>query len=247
MNVIPAIDIQAGGTVRLLQGRFEDATRYATDPEALAKRYAGWGARWIHCVDLDGARRAKPGNRTAIERIARRFPGRLQVGGGVGNADAVSGLLDAGVGRVVVGSAAVEAPELTRSWLTDFGPERIVLALDVTGVGAGTAPRIVYRGWEETSPTTLWEALESFAAAGLRHVLCTDIARDGAMSGPAERLYRDCVARFPEIAFQASGGIRNRADLESLRETGVAAAIIGRALLEGAITDAEVAPFLPNA
>jgi phosphoribosylformimino-5-aminoimidazole carboxamide ribotide isomerase len=246
MNVIPAIDIQAGGTVRLLQGRFDYVTRYDTDPETLAARYAGWGAAWIHCVDLDGARRATHANRAVIDRIARRFPGRLQVGGGVGDTEAVRGLLAAGVGRVVVGSAAVEAPELTRAWLDDFGPDRIVLALDVTGVDGSAAPRIVYRGWEETSPTTLWEALESFSAAGLRHVLCTDIARDGAMRGPAERLYRDCVARFPQIAFQASGGVRNRADLEALQQTGVAAAIIGRALLEGAITDAEVAPFLRN-
>jgi phosphoribosylformimino-5-aminoimidazole carboxamide ribotide isomerase len=246
MNVIPAIDIQAGGTVRLLQGRFDAVTEYEIEPEDLAVRYAALGADWIHCVDLDGARRSSTRNGEIIERIAARIPAQLQVGGGIGDGAAIRGLLSAGVGRVVIGSAAVEAPERAEEWLADFGAARIVLALDVTRVGDGPDPLVAYHGWEKTSRVSLWDALERFGAAGLRHVLCTDIARDGAMQGPAVALYSECVRRFPEVEFQASGGVRNHADLVVLRAAGVAAAIVGRALLEGAITDAEVTPFLRN-
>lgn len=246
MNVIPAIDIQAGGTVRLLQGRFDAVTEYDTAPDTLAMRYAALGADWIHCVDLDGARRSSTRNGEIIERIAARIPARLQVGGGIGDEAAIRNLLLAGVGRVVLGSAAVESPARTREWLTEFGGDKIVLALDVTGVGDDADPLLAYHGWQKTSRVSLWDAIERFGAAGLRHVLCTDIARDGAMQGPAVELYTECVRRFPEVKFQASGGVRDLADLVVLHGAGVATAIVGRALLEGAITDAEVTPFLRN-
>ena len=247
MKVIPAIDIKDGRCVRLFKGRFDDVTEYDADPAMLAADYARQGADWIHCVDLDGARQGVAGNRSKITQIAAELPGRVQVGGGVRDAAAIGALLEAGAGRAVVGSAAVQQPDATRSWLQEFGAERIVLALDVSREPPHKSPMLVIKGWTETSRVTLWEALDQFTAAGLRHVLCTDISRDGAMTGPAVDLYSECAGRYPGVAFQASGGVRDLADLVDLEATGVQSAIVGKALLEGRITETELQPFLQSA
>lgn len=244
MNVIPAIDIKNGQCVRLYKGRFDEVTRYPAKPAELAEHYSGLGARWIHCVDLDGARVGRSRNERMIHDIVGVVSGGLQVGGGVRHKAALVGLLDAGVDRVVLGSVAVEKPQKTLRWLAAAGPARIVLALDVSRDEGD--PIVVYRGWTEKSRVTLWEALDRFAASGLRHVLCTDVARDGAMTGPAFDLYEQCVRRYPDIAFQASGGVRDRDDLLALERTGVTSAIVGKALLDGRITDEELRPFLRN-
>lgn len=247
MKVIPAIDIKDGVCVRLHQGRFDQVTEYSMRPPDLAARYSDLGARWVHCVDLDGARTGRAGNMDLLIETASAVSGGLQAGGGVRSTDAIARFLDAGVDRVVVGSVAVERPDEAVSWLDQTGPERIVLALDVRLDGGDGTPMLVTRGWTAGSDTSLWEALDRFAGAGLRHVLCTDVSRDGAMTGPAVDLYAECVERYPGIAFQASGGVRNASDLEALRGTGVAAAIVGKALLEGHISDQELASFLRNA
>jgi phosphoribosylformimino-5-aminoimidazole carboxamide ribotide isomerase len=247
VKVIPAIDMKDGRCVRLYKGRFDEVTEYEADPAILATDYARQGADWIHCVDLDGARHGAAGNLSKIREIAARLPGRIQVGGGVRDATAISVLLEAGAGRAVIGSAAVQQPESTRAWLQDFGAERIVLALDVSRELPNTPPMLVIKGWTETSPVSLWQALDEFTAAGLRHVLCTDISRDGAMTGPAVDLYEECAGRYPGVAFQASGGVRDLADLRALEATGVDSAIVGKALLEGRITETELRPFLQSA
>jgi len=245
MDLIPAIDLKNGACVRLYQGRFDEVTEYPDDPEALAVRYAGLGAGWVHCVDLDGARDGSAGNLDIIRRLAARLPGQIQVGGGVRDRAAVDRLLTAGAGRVVIGSLAVEQADLVIEWLTELGAERLVLALDVSC--AGIEPMLVSRGWVEQSKVRLWQALEDFQAAGARHVLCTDVSRDGAFTGPNVGLYRDCVRRFPELCFQASGGVRDIADLEQLASAGVGAAIVGRALLEGRISEQELQPYSRSA
>jgi phosphoribosylformimino-5-aminoimidazole carboxamide ribotide isomerase len=245
MELIPAIDLKDGGCVRLFQGRFDAVTEYPADPVALALRYAGLGARWVHCVDLDGARDGAAGNLETIRRISAELPGRLQVGGGIRDRAAAQRLLDAGVGRVVIGSVAAEDPPAVIRWLGELGPERLVLALDVSC--EADEPMLVSRGWTERSEFTLWQALDRYGAAGARHVLCTDVSRDGAFTGPAVDLYRECAARFPSMCFQASGGVRHVADLESLAASGAGAAIVGRALLEGRISEQELQPFLRSA
>jgi phosphoribosylformimino-5-aminoimidazole carboxamide ribotide isomerase len=244
MNVIPAIDIKNGQCVRLYKGRFDEVTEYQVRPAQLAEHYAGLGARWIHCVDLDGARIGRSRNLNIIRDIVGVVSGGLQVGGGVRDKTTLVALLDAGVDRVVLGSVAVQKPRKTLRWLEAAGPARVVLALDVSRDEVD--PIVVYRGWTEKSRVTLWEALDRFAAGGLRHVLCTDVARDGAMTGPAFDLYEECVGRYPDIDFQASGGVRDRDDLLELQRTGVAHAIVGKALLDGRITDEELRPFLRN-
>jgi phosphoribosylformimino-5-aminoimidazole carboxamide ribotide isomerase len=242
MNVIPAIDIKNGRCVRLLKGRFDKVTESPVEPSELAAHYGELGARWIHCVDLDGARLGQARNLKMIHDIVGAVTGGLQVGGGVRNKATLANLLDAGVDRVVLGSVAVEHPKKTAKWLRAAGVGRIVLALDVSTESGD--PVVVYRGWTEESKVTLWEAIDRFAVDGLRHVLCTDVERDGAMAGPALDLYAECVTRYPDVEFQASGGVRDRDDLVELEKIGVASAIVGKALLDGRISDEELRPFL---
>ena len=151
--------------------------------------------------------------------------------------------LDAEVTRAVVGSTAVTQPDEVRAWLREFGPESIVLAFDVR-IDADGVPRLTTHGWEQQTGTSLWDAVANYLPHGLRHVLCTDVARDGALSGPNVELYGEAVRRFPAIAWQASGGVRDAADLHALEDIGVAAAVSGRALLEGRMQRQELEPFL---
>ena len=247
MLFIPAIDLRGGQCVRLLQGRFDAETVYASDPLEVLERYLAFGARRIHVVDLDGARDGSQGNRAAIGRIVGRA-GReaVQVGGGIRTRQVAEELFDLGVARVVVGSVAVTEPDEVASWLREFGPERVVLAFDVRLDDGGT-PRLATHGWERQTQTSLWDAVERYLPAGLRHVLCTDVARDGALSGPNVELYRQCTRRFPNVAWQASGGVSEAADLDALATTGADSVISGRALLEGRLNVEELAPFLPAA
>lgn len=226
MIVYPAMDLMGGRVVRLRQGRFDDCTTYAADPRSALEAFAAAGAEWAHVVDLDGARSGEPMQHEPIASLAAAVPLRLQVGGGVRSKDHVRRLLDSGVARVVVGSVAVRQPELVSEWLGTFGPERITLALDVRM--AGDQPRVAISGWAETSTLTLWEIAERFPAA--RHLLLTDIGRDGELGGPNFDLLDETVERLPHLQVQASGGVSSLADLGRLRTAG---AIVGKALWEG--------------
>jgi phosphoribosylformimino-5-aminoimidazole carboxamide ribotide isomerase len=247
MLLIPAIDLRGGQCVRLLQGRFDAETVYAQDPLTVLEQYLALGARRIHVVDLDGARDGSQGNRAAIRRIADHAgDDAIQVGGGVRTRQVAEELFALGVARVVVGSVAVTQPDEVASWIREFGPERVVLAFDVR-LDEGGTPRLATHGWERQTQTSLWDAVERHLPAGLLHVLCTDVARDGALSGPNVELYQQCVRRFPGIAWQASGGVSAAPDLHALAATGAAAVISGRALLEGRLSAQEIEPFLPAA
>jgi phosphoribosylformimino-5-aminoimidazole carboxamide ribotide isomerase len=246
VRLIPAIDLKAGHCVRLLHGDFAAETRYGTDPEALLEKYRDMGADWVHVVDLDGAKEGSLANRPIIERLAAQKAVKLQVGGGLRNTAAVSRMLDLGVTRVVIGSAAVTQVEQVRTWLEYFDAERVTLAFDVRLDDAGT-PRVRTHGWQRQSELSLWSAMANFTGSQLKHVLCTDVGRDGALTGPNVALYREAVRRLPQIQWQASGGVRDARDLRALSEAGAAAAISGKALLEELIPIEELQPFLPNA
>jgi phosphoribosylformimino-5-aminoimidazole carboxamide ribotide isomerase len=245
MLLIPAIDLRNGRCVRLYQGDFGAETRYEYEPHELLRRYRDFGASWLHVVDLDGAKDGVLANRSVVVALASQKAVRLQVGGGVRSAAVIDELLRNGVERVVVGSAAVERPEEVTGWFARFGAERICLALDIR-MDAGGEPRVRTHGWTEGTVISLWEAISRFPGGTVKHVLCTDIERDGAMSGPNLNLYRTALSRFPRLSWQASGGIRNAADLEALADIGVAAAVSGKALLEERITAEELRPFLPD-
>ncbi len=244
MQLIPALDIRHGRCVRLLQGDFGRETRYDVDPAALAARYRALGAEWLHIVDLDGAATGSLVNLELIRTITAHGL-RIQMGGGVRDRAGLGAVLEV-ADRVVLGSLAVHEPDLVAEWIAELGPERFTLGFDVRP-GADGIPRVTTHGWTQTSTTTLAEAIERYAPASLRHVLCTDVERDGALAGPNLDLYAGCVERWPAIAFQASGGVRDAADLERLAATGVAGAVSGKALLEGRLSDEEIRRFLPNA
>lgn len=246
MLLIPSIDLRGGHCVRLLKGDFAAETRYAFEPHELLHRYRQLGASWLHVVDLDGARDGALANRGVIADLASQRAVQLQVGGGVRTLADVAGLLEAGVARVVVGSAAVERADEVRGWLRQYGAERLCLAFDVR-LDASGVPRLRTRGWRQSTEVALWQALGDFEDAGLRHVLCTDIECDGALQGPNLELYVEAVRRHPAIAWQASGGVAGAADLAALARVGVAAAISGKALLEERIAPEEMRPYLPNA
>jgi len=246
MLLIPAIDLRDGRCVRLFQGDFGAETRYDHEPHELLLRYREFGASWLHVVDLDGAKDGVPANRSVIVALASQKAVKLQVGGGVRSAAVIDDLLRNGVERVVVGSAAVQHPEEVAGWFTRFGSERICLALDIR-IDSGGEPRLRTHGWREGTAISLWEAISRFPSGMVKHVLCTDIERDGAMAGPNLNLYRTALSRFPRLCWQASGGVRHAADLAALAETGVTAAVSGKALLEERITPEELRPFLPDA
>ncbi len=243
MNVIPAIDLRDGRCVRLFQGDFDRETEYSKSPVDVATRFATMGAPWLHVVDLDAAREGASVNGKTVNEISGGSSMKVQLGGGIRDRATVVEWLSTGVERCVVGSATVTEPEAVLGWIDEFGAEKIVLALDVRIAPSGS-PLITTHGWEETSATTLWDCLDRYTAAGARHILCTDVSRDGALSGPNLPLYETLLERFPGVALQASGGVRHIADLDELRAIGCASAITGRALLDGSITPEEIRSFL---
>jgi phosphoribosylformimino-5-aminoimidazole carboxamide ribotide isomerase len=246
VQLIPAMDLKGGRCVRLLQGDFAAETRYEVTPEALYASYAALGAAWLHLVDLDGARDGAQAHLPVIAALARLGRLKLQVGGGLRDRATVERTLATGAARVVIGSLAITDPDLVAGWLRRLGPEAIVLAFDVRLDERGE-PRVATHGWREQSQLSLWDAVARYTSTGLRHVLCTDVGRDGALTGPNCGLYVDAVRRFPGIDWQASGGVRDARDLWALRDGGVAAAVSGRALLEGRLLPEELKPFLPAA
>jgi len=245
MELIPAIDIRDGRCVRLLRGDFDRETRYELDPVELAVRYRDVGARRLHVVDLDGAKRGESQNLPLIERMRDASGLKIQLGGGLRTREGLGRALSIAE-RAVIGSLAVTDPATVAAWLDELGGERLTLALDVR-LGSDGTPTVATHGWTKASAVTLAEAVERYLAHGLRHVLCTDIDRDGALSGPNVALYADCVRRWPQVAFVASGGVRDARDLTALSRVGVAGAVSGKALLEGTLTHEEMKPFLPAA
>ena len=231
MIIYPAMDLMDGACVRLAQGRFDERTTYPAEPARALAEFADASAAWAHVVDLDGARAGAPRQHDLIAGLAGSAPLRLQVAGGFRDAAQVSRMIEAGVGRVVIGSLAVSDPDLVRSFIAEHGGERITLALDVNIVDG--EPMVATRGWTEGSGVSLWEVAERYPDA--RHLLVTDISRDGMMGGPNVALVAEAVRRLPHMAVQASGGVSSLDDLRALADVGAGGAIVGKALWEGAI------------
>jgi phosphoribosylformimino-5-aminoimidazole carboxamide ribotide isomerase len=230
--------------VRLLRGDFGRETRYELDPVELAVRYRELGARWLHVVDLDGAKSGESQNLPLVERMRAASGLKIQLGGGLRSRPDLLRALSV-ADRAVIGSLAVTEPLTVGAWLEELG-DRLTLALDVRVAPDGTAA-VATHGWTRASAVTLADAVERYLAHGLRRVLCTDIDRDGALTGPNVDLYADCVRRWPNVAFLASGGVRGAHDLAALARVGVAGAVSGKALLEGKLAPEEMKPFLPAA
>lgn len=224
MEIIPAIDLLEGKVVRLFQGRYDLVSAYDADPLERAKEYADAGATLLHVVDLDGARSGSAAHRDTIEAIAAWNGIRVQVGGGVRSEETVQQWWDAGVTRVVLGTAAIEDPAWTED-LCARHPDAVVLALDVR------EGRVATRGWAQDSGEDGVAAAQRFDAWGAAGFLTTVIERDGTSSGP-DVSYTADLQRAVHTTVIASGGIRGMNDLEALRDAGVRAAICGRALYD---------------
>ena len=235
MRLLPAIDLIGGRCVRLVQGDFARETSYSDDPAAALADFVRGGAAEAHLVDLDGARAGAPRQHDLFATLARSTDLKLQVAGGFRTADQVAAMLDAGVNRVVIGSLALADPAAFSAMLDRFGPDRLTLALDVRLDGEEAL--VATHGWERGSGRTLADVLGSFPA--VRHLLVTDIARDGMLTGPNVALMRAILADFPSVELQASGGVADLADVDALVQTGAAAAIVGKAIWEGRFTVAE--------
>jgi len=228
----PAIDVREGRVVRLAQGDYARETRYGGEPLDVARGYADEGATWLHLVDLDAARTGGYGLLPLLRSLWTDGRLRVQTGGGVRGRDDVVRLLEAGASRVVVGSLAVREPDLVLAWIEEFGAERITVALDARRDAAGTW-RLPVHGWTETGSQTLDGLAQRYMQGGLRHLLSTDIARDGMLSGPSLALYAHLRAIVPGLQVQASGGVSSLEDVAAARDAGCAGVVLGRALLEG--------------
>lgn len=229
MLIYPAIDILGGKCVRLALGKFDDVTTYG-DPSEQCAAFAAQGAQWIHIVDLDGARAGQPMQHNLLQRLTQCSTAKIQFGGGVRQFAHVQALFDAGVSRVVLGSVAVQRPQEVQEWLASFGIDRLCCALDVRPQDGRY--EVVVRGWAAGSGVELAAALARFELGTLKHIMVTDVSRDGVLAGPNVALLRSLVAARPDLKIQASGGVASLEDLRALREAGSAGAIVGRALYE---------------
>ena len=242
---IPAIDLIDGCVVRLHQGDYGARRDYGEDPLARLQRYQASGAQLLHIVDLTGAKDPKARQIPLLRELLSSLSIPVQTGGGIRSADDVRSLLDAGAARVVVGSAAVKRTDEVAGWMKTFGADKLVLALDVRINKAGNA-EVAVSGWQENSGVLMDDLIRAFEPAGLRYVLTTDISKDGTLAGPNTALYAKLAQTFPNIDFQASGGIGSLDDIRAVSHTGAAGVIVGRALLEGKFTLEEAIECWPN-
>lgn len=232
MIILPAIDLRGGRCVRLEQGDFSRETVFSDDPVAMAQRWQSAGAHMLHVVDLDGARDGQVSQLATIAEIVAALTIPVQVGGGIRSAEHAAALFSIGVSRIVVGTAAVEDPELVSALLRQWNAERVVVGVDARDGMVAT------RGWLETSTVPAEDLIVEMRERGVRRVVYTDIARDGMLSAPNVPATARAAARG--VAIIASGGVATRAHLNQLAAVpGVEAAIVGRALYTGALTLAD--------
>lgn len=231
MEIFPAIDIYGGKVVRLMQGDYDKMTVYSDDPPAFAKEFAAQGAKFLHAVDLEGARDGGTPNFAVVKLLAATSGLKVEIGGGIRSAEVAEKYLEAGVWRVILGTAAVSDPDLLRKLVSKWG-ERVAVGVDVKD------GFVAVRGWREVSRRECFEFCGELQDAGVRCVICTDVSRDGMLGGSNAELYRRLTAEY-DMDFVASGGVSSAGELKKLAETGVYGAILGRALYEGRLTVAE--------
>jgi phosphoribosylformimino-5-aminoimidazole carboxamide ribotide isomerase len=234
LDLYPAIDLLRGRIVRLRQGRFDQVTDYGDDPIEVAQSFAQAGAQFLHIVDLDGSRDGAAIQADLIRDIVRNSELSVQVGGGIRNVETAAAYVESGVSRVVIGSLAAHAPERASELIRLLGPERVTLAVDVRSSAAGFS--LAVQGWTEAAAVSPWRLIEGIAELGVDHILCTDISRDGELSGPNLDLYRELLSRFPRLKLLASGGVASLDDLRQLANLGASGAIVGKALYSRAFS-----------
>lgn len=244
--IIPAIDLIEGQVVRLYQGDYNQKTTFNLSPLAQLQSYQEQGADLLHIVDLTGAKDPMKRQTQLIASLVQGLDTPIQVGGGVRTEAQLSELLEIGVSRVVIGSLAVKEPELVKSWFVKYGSNAICLALDVN-INEQGDKIVAVSGWQSGGGKTLESLVAEFTEVGLKHALVTDISRDGTLKGANTELYQEISTAYPEINWQASGGIATLADVQAVKESGANGIIIGKALLINQFTVEEAISCWPNA
>lgn len=229
IELIPAIDIIDGRCVRLTKGDYEQKTIYSDSPVDIAQKMEAIGFKRLHVVDLDGAKSRHIVNTAALQSIATTTSLTVDFGGGIKTDHDIETAFGYGASMVTIGSIAATNPELLDTWIERYGADRIILGADVRD------GRISINGWKEDSELELLHFLDRYVKRGIRNVLCTDISRDGTLTGPAIPLYKDIMKAFPELHLIASGGVSCMEDIEKLDEAGIPAVVFGKAIYEGRI------------
>jgi phosphoribosylformimino-5-aminoimidazole carboxamide ribotide isomerase len=230
MILVPAIDIINGQCVRLTKGDYDTKKVYSESPVEVAKTFEGAGLTHLHVVDLDGARAKHIVNTKVLEAITTKTSLTVDFGGGIKTAADLQTAFDCGAEQVTLGSIAVDAPELVLEWLQKFGADKLILGADAKN------RRIATHGWEKDTGLDVIEFVKDYAQKGFENVLCTDVAKDGMLTGPSLELYYELIEKIKKISLIASGGVSSMDDLYQLEELGCTAAIIGKAIYEGKIS-----------
>ena len=229
MIIVPAIDLIDGQCVRLTKGDYNQKTTYGFTPVEMAKQYEDHGFTHLHLVDLDGARSGKIKNAPVLKAITASTQLKVDFGGGVKRDEDIALAYESGASQVTGGSIAAKNPDLMKSWIKQYGADRLILGADVKD------RKIAVGGWLETTALDLFEYIETYLAQGIKYVICTDISKDGLLQGSANELYAEMMLAFPQMKLIASGGVTSAADLEALQKIGVYGAIVGKAIYEARI------------
>lgn len=229
IELIPAIDIIDGKCVRLTKGDYSRKTIYNDNPVEVACQFEAMGIKRLHIVDLDGAKSKHIVNAKVLRRITDATHLKVDFGGGIKTNDNIQTAFDCGASMVTIGSVAVTNSDLFMKWLQEYGPERLILGADVRN------GMISINGWKEDSSIDLLSFLKQYVERGVRNVLCTEIAKDGTLQGPAIELYKNIMSAYPHLHLIASGGVSNNADIKDLENNGIPAVIFGKAFYEGKI------------
>lgn len=233
MRIIPAIDIIDGKCVRLTKGNYSTKKIYNENPLEVAKRFEAHGIKYLHLVDLDGAKARKPMNLSLLNEISSKTRLKVDFGGGLQSKADLSAAFENGATKVNIGSTACQKPDLFLEWLAFFGYQKIILAADCIH------RKIAFQSWSDTSEVEVTEYISNYHKKGIEHVVCTDISKDGMLQGPSTELYTEILNKSP-VKLVASGGISNIADVEKMNKIGCEATIIGKAIYENKISLQEV-------
>ncbi|MDR2627237.1 MAG: 1-(5-phosphoribosyl)-5-[(5-phosphoribosylamino)methylideneamino]imidazole-4-carboxamide isomerase [Dysgonamonadaceae bacterium] len=237
IEIIPAIDIIDGKCVRLSQGDYARKTVYNENPLEVAKMFEDYGIRRLHLVDLDGAKAHKIINYQVLHKITSQTSLIVDFGGGLKTENDLEIAFDNGANMVTGGSIAVKNPEVFEHWIKLFGPEKIILGADCKN------GKIAVQGWTESTDLDIFSFIRNWRKKGVNKTICTDISKDGMLSGPSTDLYKEILKHDPQLYLIASGGLSSLQDIEDLEAAGIPAVIFGKAIYEGTISLKDLSAF----
>lgn len=240
MHVIPAIDIIDGKCVRLTQGDYNQKKVYNEHPLEVAKSFEAHGIEKLHVVDLDGAKAKKIINYKVLEELTTKTNLTIDFGGGLKSEDDLRIAFECGASQVTIGTIAVKDPDTFLSWFHQYGADRIILGADFRD------SFIMVSGWKEKSEIELFPFLENYVNVGIKYTICTDVSKDGLLSGSAIEIYESILSEFSSLSLIASGGVSSMKEVERLKEIGCFGAIIGKAIYEGNITLSALEQYILN-